>query len=263
MSITRNPKVRFPLLLAAAAAVSGCGSNGNQNQTIVRSLNAFIPANGVLGTLGFNQGTNSLSGSLGVAFGQFANGGGYAAVSGGTFNPSATGTATTTPIVFLSPPTIPGTGAAYTLVAAGQSGQTGALAPQLFLVPNLLAGQLVIPAGSIAVRVVNFSLNPNPIGLYATSNGIPTTPLAPGVASIPYGYSSGTNGYVILPSTTSVTMALVDATNTSEALSLSSTSNFNNVLLPAGQAFTVFVYGQPGNGGHPLGATWVVDFPAQ
>ena len=38
-------------------------------------------------------------------------------------------------------------------------------------------------------------------------------------------------------------------------------SNLNTFTFTAGQAYTLFVFGQPGNATYPLTATWVVDFP--
>ena len=44
-----------------------------------------------------------------------------------------------------------------TLVAAGQSGQTGLFGPQMFLVPGFNPRLLAIPPGQAAVRLVNLS----------------------------------------------------------------------------------------------------------
>ena len=210
--------------------------------------------------LNVTSGSLVLSGSSGLGFGQFANGGAYTGVGTGVFNPSGSGTGVTSTMLFQSAPTLTAN-TSYMLIAAGRSGQTGTLAPQFLLAPNYTTDTLTIPAGDAAIRVINVSSNPNAVGLFATNAGTPTSALATSFASITYGYTGAANPYVAVPTTQLANLALVDATNTTVPLSLSTSSTLNNVTFVSGQAYTLYVFGQPANSDQPLGAVWVQDFP--
>ncbi len=257
---------RMPFLGALSAALglalllTGCGTgSGTSNASLVRTLNAYIPAAGTNGSLAFVGNSVSLTGTY-LGFGQIGNGGTYVVVSSGAFTASASGPTVTTPIQ-LAGQTLSGNNAAYTLVSAGEAGQTGTLVPQLLLIPNYTANQISLPTGDVAIRVVNLALNANPIGLFATNNSVPSAALTTGVGSIAYGYSSAANPYVAVATTQLTNMALVDVTQPQTALSLSLTSNLNTFTFTAGQAYTLYVIGQPGNNAAPLSALWVLDYP--
>ena len=195
-----------------------------------------------------------------VAFGHA--GIGYATVSNQSFSPAATGPGTTSPIVFQVPFTLLGNSTAYTIIGAGQSGQAGTLLPQLIATRNYTPDQLALPVGSVAIRVINLSLNSNPIGLFTTTGGVPSAAIATSVASVAYGFDATTNAYAAVTTDQLTNMALVDTTSPTIALTLSSASNLNSIALLSGQAYTLYVYGQPSNAAQPLGATWVLDYPS-
>lgn len=243
------------------ALLAGCGNFDSVAQSRVRALNTYVPAAGTDGSMNITNAGQILNSGTPLGFGQFANGGSYISVPSGVFNPAATGTTTAFTLQFSSPPTLNTGNTAYTLAAAGEAGQTGTLVPQLVLLPDYTPDMLAISTGSVAVRVVNFTENPNPIGLYATTGGVPTTALLPALGSIPYGYTSTTNAYVNVATTQLASLALVDTTAPTTALSLSTTSNLNTFAFAPGQAYTLYIYGQPGNLTQPLGATWVQDYP--
>ncbi len=255
----RSLPVVLLLALSFVLCLTGC-SNGDSsaNSSLIRTINAYIPASGADGSLTFIGNSIFLTGGN-LGFGQVANGGGYISIPSGSLSASASGPTVTTAITLTG--TLSGNGTAYTLLGAGEAGQTGTLAPQLVLIPNYTANQIALPAGDAAVRVVNLSLNPNPVGLYSTSSGAPSAALATGLGSVSYGYSSVNNAYVAVPTAQLANLALVDTTSTHTAFSLSSTSNLNTFTFVAGQAYTLYVIGQPGNSNEPLGVLWVVDYP--
>ncbi|MCW3052822.1 MAG: hypothetical protein JWN14_1992, partial [Chthonomonadales bacterium] len=168
----------FALLCSAAflgTMLSGCGSdNATTATTHIRTFNAYIPSAGQDGSLTIATTAGSPLTSVGtpLGFGQFAIGGQYTILNSGSITISATGTSLVSPITLTS--TFAGNNTAYTLVATGQAGQTGAFVPQLISIPNFVSGQLVIPSGDAAIRVVNLSLNTNPIGLYNAVSGVPS-----------------------------------------------------------------------------------------
>ena len=57
-------------------------------------------------------------------------------------------------------------------------------------------------------------------------------------------------------------MAVVDVTATTTPLGLQSTTNLNTQSFVAGNAYTLYIYGQPSNTSQPFSATWVQDYPA-
>ena len=256
-------------LVSVFALSSGCSDGGSTvtvaNQTLVRSLNAYVPPSGTPNNTGImiTGSGQTITGTDSLGFGQFFQSGSYYGVSSGAFAPQATGTGISTPLTLPTAATLAGNDAAYAVVAAGEAGQTGTLAPQLFLVPNFTEGQIAIPSNASAIRVVNFSVNPNPIGLYATSSSTPSTPISASVASVAYGYSSATNGYVAVPTSQLKNLALVDTTAPQTTLSLSGGSGLNSTSFQSGVAYTLYIFGQSGNSAEPLGATWVVDYPVQ
>src|ERR1041385_6370082 len=108
----------IPFLGALVAALSlafplaGCSNGGSSSQSLVRSINAYIPAAGTDDSLTLiGNGTFLTGGNLG--FGQVANGGSYVTLISGPFSADASGPTVTTPIQ-LSGQTLNGSGAAYT-----------------------------------------------------------------------------------------------------------------------------------------------------
>jgi hypothetical protein len=249
------------LLGVVLVALAGCGSSKTAGQNPLRVLNAFVPAQGVDGSLTINAGGSTITGTAPTPAGQFANGGGYYYIFSGSFAPVGTSPGLSTPLQLPAPVNLPGDGTARALVAAGQAGQAGVLAPQFFLIPNYTINALAIPSGDVAIRVVNVSLNSNPIGLFSTNGSVPTAALDPALASVPYGYTAVANPYVAVPLTQLTNLAVVDTTNTGSRLTLSVTNGLNLMTFNAGQAYTLYVYGQPANSLEPLTATWVLDYP--
>lgn len=247
--------------LIIAAGLQGCGGVSSQ-EVRTRTLNLFVPATGADPTLNFSIGNVPMTGSSAVAFGQFGNGGRYVGSDVQPFAPTAAGPGALTPLTLVSNTGLAGFGATYTLVAVGQGAQTGTLIPQLLMIPNFTPDLLNLAPTSAAIRVINLSLNPNPIGLYSTTSGIPSAAVAADVGSVAYGYSSTTNAYVLVATNKLTNLALVDTTKPTVALTLAPGSNLNSVALLAGQAYTLYIYGQPSNAAQPLGATWALDFPA-
>ncbi len=257
---------RFGVLITISALgmlFAGCGLGGSSSSSSsrVRTLNAYIPANGVSNAISVSAGSTALTNGISLSFGQFSNGGGYVSTPSGAFSPIATGTGIPTSITPLTPTTLNGNNAAYSIIVAGEIGQTGALTPQIFVLPNYTTDVIAIPSGSAAVRVVNVSLVPNPIGVYNTSSGAPVSVLNPNFTSVSYGYSAAANGYSIVPLSQLANFAIVDSTATGTALSLSNTSTLNNYIFISGQAYTLYVFGQPGNSAEPLTASWYSDYP--
>lgn len=263
----RAPVRGFALTLLSIAAAGiwfaglGCSSGGSTtSQTLVKSINAYVPQAGVANSLTLFAGSIYLGAEIG--FGQVGSSGGYASIPSGSYTLYASVPGTTGVLATLNGQTFSGNNTAYTVIGAGQSGQSGALAPQIIVMPNYLNNQLTLPSGSAAIRVVNVSLNTHPVGLYSTSSGVPTSAVAAGAASVSYGYSAGSNAYEAVPTGTLTSMAVVDSTAPGVALALSSTTNLNTTTFAGGNAYTLIIYGQPGNAAQPFGCTWVQDYPA-
>jgi len=248
-------------MAALSVGLYGCG--GSDDNTVptaqVRTFNAFVPAPGASSTITVAANGTALAGANGVTFGQFANNGSFVAVPAGTFSPVATGTGLATPLQFSTSPTL-NANTSYTLVATGQVGQVGTMAPQLVLVPNPTPSQLTIPAGTAAVRGVNLSTNTNPIGLFNTTGGVPTTTVNAGVNNIPFGFNATTNSFVTVPTTQLSNLAVVDTTNTTSPIPLAATSNLNTTTFLPGHAYTWFTFGSPGSLNNPFSGIWVQEF---
>jgi hypothetical protein len=240
--------------------LAGCGllNTGSSSRGQIRSFNAYVPASGNSAAVTIVDGNTALTGGATVGFGQFANAGSYVNAPSGTFTPVATGPGVTGSIQLQTTIT---SNTAYTLVAAGEAGQTGTLVPQLFVIPNYVNGQLVLPTGTVAVRVVNVSLNPNPIGLYYANGGVPINAVYSSVGSVAYGYSSAANGYFISTPAQLTSFVLIDTTAPTVPLSITGSNTLNNFSFTAGQAYTLYVFGQPGNTAEPLSAIWAQDYP--
>jgi hypothetical protein len=258
--------IAVPLTYALAAC--GTVDSGTGNLSLIRTLNAYVPPAGSTGTLTVIKTNNdtttyALSGSGGLAFGRFSPNGTFTFVQNGVMNVKGTGNGLSTAMTFTTAPTLAGNGTVYTMVAGGQSGQTGTLAPQFFILSNYMRSLFTIPADSVALRVVNLSLNANAVGLYNTSGGVPTTPVDSAFSSVSYGCSDAVNTYTVVPASQLSGLALVDVTATGTALALSSTSNLSTFSGVAGRAYTIYIYGQPGNTLQPLGATVALDYPVE
>ncbi len=239
-------------------AVVGCSSASTttvtNNLALVKGFNAYIPATGVDGTVTFTTGSASLGA---VAFGGV---GANISVNAGAFTATATGTGIATPLALSVAPTLGPNNSPYVLAAVGQSGQSGALAPQLLMIPNYTTALFTIPVAQDAIRVVNLSLNPNPIGLYRTSGGVVGSPLAAALGSVAYGYDGVANAYTLVNTVNLNNFALVDTTAPTTPLSLDASSNLSTQVLQTAQAYTLYIYGQPGNATQPLTAKWVLDY---
>ncbi len=263
--------LRSPIALAASVVIgaslfgAGCssGNGSSSSSTLVKSINAYVPGPGVDATVTLFANTIYLTGGNTTSFGQVANGGGYITINSGTYNLAASGPALT-PAVTLNNYVFMGSNAAYTVVAAGEAGQAaGTLkAPQIIVMPNYVKNQLALPSGTSAIRVLNASFNPNNVGLFATASGTPSATLAPATASLAFGYGAGTNVYEAIPTSSLTNMALIDVTAPTKSLGVSGTSNLNSQSFVAGNAYTLIIYGQPGNSSQPFGCTWVQDYPA-
>ncbi len=253
-------------VVAAGAALlsAGCGSGvSTASQTLIKSVNAYVPASGADGSLVFFANTTYLTG-LNLAFGTVGNSGGFVSIPSGVYSLTCSTLNTNPNKVVLSLPnqTFAGNNTAYTVIAAGQAGQTGTLQPQTLVLKDYVANQITLPSSTVAVRIVNLSLNPNPVGLYDTTSNNPTTAVASTTGSVPYYVGSVPTGYVAIPTASLINMAIVDSTAPKAALALSSGSNLNTNTLIAGDAYTLYIYGVPSSGSTPLGATWVQDYPA-
>src|ERR1051325_8298687 len=208
-------RIVVPVAYAATMTIAlfGCGGR-DENNTVptaqVRTLNAFVPAPGASSTILVASNGTALTGTTGVGFGQIANNGTFVTVPSGTFTPVATGSGLPSPIAFTTPPTLT-SNASYTLVATGQAGATGTMAPQFLLIPNPTSSQLTIPSGSTAIRVVNLSGNTNPVGLFNTdTSGVPTAAVNTGVSNVPFGFNATTNSFVTVPTTQLSNLGIVD-----------------------------------------------------
>jgi hypothetical protein len=249
-------------LVAACAALSltGCGTGtSSTSQSLVKSINTYVPASGLDGSLTLFANTIYLTGGN-IGFGTVANSGGYVSLTSGNYNLTASGPSTT-PIV-LNNQAFNGGNTAYTVLATGQGGQLGTYAPKIVVLPNYVNGQLTLAAGTAAVRVVNVSLNTNNVGLFNTSGGVPKAAVTANFASLGYGYNSGTNVYTAVPTSSLVNMAVVDVTAPTTALTLQTATNLNTQSFAAGNAYTLYIFGQPSNTSQPISATWVQDYPA-
>jgi len=262
------PRIAWFMLPFAAASVclssTGCSSGGgNSSNSLVKSINAYVPPDGEPvsgGAITLYAGASFLTGNI-TEFGQVSNNGGYISLASGTYNLVMSGP-TLQPSVQLAGVALTGNNTEYTVIGAGEAGQTGALAPQIIVAPNFTRNQLVLTTGTAAIRVINVSLDPNNLGLYSTNNGgAPTTALAPATASLPFGYSSSNNVYDAVPTSTIAQLAIVDVTATGAKLGLSGGSNLNTKVFVPGDAYSLIIYGQPGNGTYPLGCTWIQDYP--
>lgn len=244
-------------IFGVATAIVGCSSAGtpvvSNNLALVKGFNAYVPATGADATLAVTTGSASI-GSL--AFGAI---GGNISVAAGSFTASATGAGAAAPLALAAPATLGGNNSPYVVAAVGQAGQSGALAPQLLVIPNYTTALFPIPVGQNAVRVVNLSLNPNPLGLYHTLGAAVTTPVATGLDSLSFGYSAA-NGYVLVNTVQLRDFAIVDATAPTVPLALDGSSNLGSMVIQTAQAYTLYIYGQPGNAAQPLSAKWTLDY---
>ena len=244
----------------AAFAVAGCGTGtSSASQSLIKSINAYVPPTGLDGSLTLFANTIYLTGGN-IGFGTVANSGGYVSLTSGNYNLTASGPSTT-PIV-LNNQAFSGGNTAYTILAAGQGGQLGTFAPKIYVLPNYVNGQLALPSGTAAIRVVNVSLNANNVGLFNTAASVPTAAVAANFASVAYGYTSSANVYTAVATSSLANMAVVDVTATTTPLGLQSTTNLNTQSFVAGNAYTLYIYGQPSNTSQPFSATWVQDYPA-
>ena len=123
----------------------------------------------------------------------------------------------------------------YTEAVTGIYGTSGATAPQLIQFSDNFPAS--VPAGSVAVRVVNLSPDSPPITLYNTAVAPPTAVPITGLGNIAYGSvsSSGGTNYVTL---------------TAGGYNLTVRDNAGNVLtspgsltLSGGHSYSLLVYG--------------------
>ncbi len=141
--------------------------------------------------------TTYLTASLG--FGMIGSSGGYVSLTSGTYNLYASLPNAASPFAQNTNGTVfAGNNTPYTVIAAGQNGQTGTFLPQIIVMPDFTANPLTLTlaTGQCAIRVVNVSLNPNPVGLYAATGGVPMAPIATGTMAVPYGYGAAANNLI-------------------------------------------------------------------
>lgn len=244
------------------AVLIGCGGS-SEDQSLVRALNAYVPATGADPTVSLTA-NSTLVDPNGIAFGQFANAGAFTTIPSGVLTAQGTGPGVAGTLQLANATALFGNRASYMIVATGQAGQTGARAPQLLVLPDFGITTLALTSTTSAIRVVNLSLNPRSIGLYTTTNGVPSGALATAFASVAYGYDTSStrlNSYISVTTSLLTGLALVDTSAPTVKLTLSSTSNLTSFTFQPGRAYTLYIYGQPGNTAQPLGATWVQDFP--
>jgi len=130
----------------------------------------------------------------------------------------------------------------YTEVLTGIFGTSGATSPRLIQFSDNFPTS--IPAGNVALRVVNVSPDSPPISLYNTTGAPPTSVAISGLGNVAYGTESksGTADYI---------------TAAAGAYTLTVRDNAGNILtslgpvtLGGGHAYSIFVYGMV----HPTGS---------
>jgi hypothetical protein len=249
-----------------AILLAGCGSDNGpntQNENQIRTFNAFVPAAGASSTLNVASGGQSLTTGAGLQGCSFNPVSGYQAFSfaNNSFSPVATGSGITGNISATGAPlTLSGNDTRYTVVVAGQSGQVGALQPQILVIPDYTPAMVTIPSGQAAVRVVNLTPGAGQVSLYNSVNGGAATTIGAGTSNIGFGFTQATNGYTLVTAGTGNTLSLRDPNNPGTDLTLNG-GNLSNFTFQQGHAYTVFVCGQAGNANSPLTATVVQDFP--
>jgi len=265
------------LLLAAAACIGvggvGCSTTSSTTNTLIKSFNAYLPPSGTSLVNGdVTLYANSVYLSASVGFGIVGSSGGYISLTSGTYNLYASLPSATQQFAQSLGVTFSGNNTPYTVIAAGEAGKTSPspYVPQIIVMPDYTSSPLTLSLASnqCAIRVVNVSLNPNPLGLYSTTGGVPSAPIAAGLSAIPFGYGVGSNPYVAVSISSLVNLAIVDSTAPSTVLQLpynnsGNISNLNTNAFIAGDAYTLIIYGQPGNinAFNALGGTWITDYP--
>jgi hypothetical protein len=230
-------------------------------------MNTYIPAPGTSvqnGEVSLFVSSTYLAANL--SFGQIGSSGNPVSLPSGSHNVYASLINSNSVLSEAAAVNFSGNNTPYTIISAGESGQSGALAPQVIVMQDYTSGALSLGAGQCAIRVVNLSLNPNPIGLFGLSAGKPTSALAPAVASLGFGYNPTSNPYVAINAPAVGTVTLVDTTAPTVSLPITNSnavSNLDTLGFVAGSAYTLVIYGQVGNAAtyNQLGATWIQDYP--
>ena len=238
-----------------AALVAGCGGgNNNDQRPQIRTFNAFVPAAGTAGPVAVTVNGTVIASN--VQFGTFVPSNGFIRVNNGVFNPSVSGTGIVNPIQFAIPPNV-SNNTQYFLVTAGQEGAIGPLAPQLFLLPVYNCNTNPVPAGQVAVRVVNLAPGLGATSLFTTSNGN-TTLVNATLSNLDFGFNAVTNGFVFVPVGSLANLSLQTAANPGTNLVLTN-SNLTTTNFIPGHAYTIFIVGTSGNVNQPLTAVVVQD----
>lgn len=240
--------------VAFTALVAGCGGGSSDDRPQIRAFNAFLPPAGTSGPITVTA--NGAPIASNVQFGTFVPGIGFVRVPAGAFNPSVTGTGIANSITFPAPPNVSADNQYY-VITAGQAGQIGALAPQLFLAPIYNCTANPVPAGSVALRIVNLAPGLGPTSLFSTVGGN-TNLVNVGLSNRDFGFDLVTNGFVFVPVNSLTTLSLQTALNPGVNLNLTN-SNLTTTNFVSGHAYTIFVIGLAGDPNEPLTAVVVQD----
>lgn len=236
-------------LCILALAVAGCGGNGDDDdnntaqQSNVRFFNTLNNTNAAAGNVSLNVGATAVSNSTTGQFGQFTPSGSYTSVESGAATVTGSGGGLTTNIQPSGPVSL-SSNQYYTLVAAGQIGQTGQFAPQVLLIPEFNPNLQTIGTGQTAIRVVNLSPTTETYTLFNSQSGGPAAVLDTGTSGITYG-APGTGSYVLLNTSGLGSLSLRNATDPNQDVTLAN-SNLTNFTFQSGRAYTIYVYGMAG-----------------
>lgn len=245
------------------AGCAGSGSNGNTTSAAksqVRFFNAMNGANGGSTNVGMTIGNSMITNGSNGVYGKFTPASGYSNVNSGTFTATATGGGMNSTLQGPAGQTLV-TGQRYTVVTAGTVGQVGTNAPQIFLLPDFNPAAQTIPAGDVAIRVVNLSPDLGNVGLYTTTFGTGVaTPVSSTTSNISYGVMSTSSTYTMVPLSSLNTLTLRTTAEPTTNILLTN-SNLSTFTLQPGGAYTIFVYGQQTIPTQGVSATIVKDFP--
>jgi hypothetical protein len=221
----------------AALALFGCGGSSiskpfgtNPNDANrERVLNALV--GGPSTAVDFQQRSLNLNSSP-LAFGQNSN---YITVpSGISVKTEVSQAGTNTPVAPESSVTMT-RNFYYTEAVAGIYGTSGATAPRLIQFADNFPTS--IPAGNVALRLVNLSPDSPPVSLYNTNGTPPTAVAVTGLGSVAYGSMSLSGEANYITATAGVYNLSVrdNAGNTLASL--------GSVTLGGGHGYSIFVYG--------------------
>jgi hypothetical protein len=247
---------------ACGLVLTGCGSDGGGNGgqlqlSQVRTFNAYQGDPTDSGPLFVGNGSTTLTGQNGLLFGQFSPSAGFSTVAAGSFNGTGTGAGITTPISSQTPINF-NANQSYTLAVMGQQNGVGANAPQIVAIPDFNPATTTIPTGQAAVRIVNLSPTAGNLSVFNSNAGAGATAIS-GLTNVGTGFNALTNQYVFVPVNSTRDLSLRTTANPLQDVTLSG-SNLTNFRVQAGEAYTIYTYGSPGNTNFPLGANIATDY---